>query len=171
MQEWRTPTSAIAITLWLLIIFSNAFGCGLSDSTVRLPDNYKLILEGDRGGWILDPKDHLVEELNVIELNWQDWYIYGRSKQSPTHGNRYHWFILNTSSRSIEGFTSRDKWERELARHYIYITDLKSHGDLRREQTVFVVVMLLFVALWIGACAFWIRQHRRARQYRQTEIA
>ena len=171
MQEWRTTSGAIAIILWVLILTTGVFGCGLNDTAVGLPDNYKVIFEGDRGGWIFDPAGHEIEELNVIDLNWQDWYIYGRSQQSPSHGDRYHWFILNTSSRSIEGFTSRDEWERQLDHNYIFNTDLKSHRDLRREQQVFCAVVLLFAAIWVGACAAWFRQFRRARQDRQAETA
>lgn len=170
MQEWQSPLGVFAILLWANILLSGAFGCGLNDTTISLPDHYKIIFEGDRGGWILDSDGDQIEELNVIDLNWQDWYIYGRSWQSLTHGEKYNWFILDTSTRSVEGFASRDQWERQLNRHYIFNTTLKSHNDLRHEKTMFNTIIVLLISLWIGACAVWFRQHRRARQDRPNRL-
>lgn len=142
----------------------SAAGCGRSESATELPDNYRLIHEQPRQGWVLNPQGQRVVDLVVLDVNWQDWFVYGRSSPVPSHDTSSDWFILNTASGTLDRYRTEDEWKRQLDTHYIFDTALKSHSDLQRERTVFFSIIAALGVIWVGASGVWFYQKRRARQ-------
>lgn len=169
MQIWKRVIGISALVLCIACMLS-ASGCGRSENATELPDNYRLIHEGPRQGWVLNPQERRVGDLVVLEVNWQDWFVFGRSSPVPSHDTSSVWFILNTSSGTLDRYSTEHEWKRQLDRHYIFHTALKSHSDLRRERTVFFSFIAALGVIWIGAIVVWFYQKRRARQDRPDRL-
>jgi len=155
-RDWTLP-----VMLWAFLSACIWTGCGLNDLTVSLPSSYHLILEGDRGAWVTDAGDHEIEELDVIELEWDLSYVYGRSKPRPPFGNQYHWFILDTSNGTLNGFVSRQDWEKQLDRLYLFNDNLKDISQLRKETMILYSFLIMLALIWFSACGLLLRKRRR----------
>lgn len=170
MSSWRTPIGLMTITLWLIILVLSAFGCGLSDITVRLPNHHQLVIEGDRGAWLMDSTGREYQELNVIELSWDDLYVFGRSLQNPSYRYQYRWFVLDTGTGSLEGFTQLEAWKTRLDSLYIFDSSLNTLNELRRNQRKWWLVFFLFFVLWSCACLLWYRDYRLGRRMSEDRL-
>ncbi len=105
-----------------------------------------------------------------MEVNWQDWFVYGRSSPVPSNDTIGDWFILNTSSGALDRYRTKDEWKRQLDRHYIFDTELKTHGDFRRDRTVFTSIIAVLGVIWVGVIVVWFHQKRNARQDRPDRL-
>lgn len=118
MQEWRTPTGAIAITLWLLIILSGAFGCGNDGpDSVGLPNGYRL------SSW--DWEETWVEDRNGVRIGDGHFAILKCQVDNDLFFGVYHdhhrndqrvraYFIIDTARDQYQPFMDRAKWEKDL---------------------------------------------------------
>lgn len=119
MQEWRTPTGAIAITLWLLIIFSEAFGCGNDGpDSIGLPNGYTLSAWDWEETWIQDRDGQRVgdKHFSIAECQAQGDLFFGTYREYHRNDQRIRaYFIVDTASNKYQPFMDKDKWEVVLS--------------------------------------------------------
>lgn len=118
MQKWRTPTGAIAITLWLLIIFSGAFGCGNDGpDSVGLPNGYTLSSWDWEETWVEDSNGERIGDghFAILKCQVDNDLFFGVYHDHHRNDQRVRaYFIIDTARDKYQPFMDRAKWEKVL---------------------------------------------------------
>lgn len=164
MNQWHSPLGKITIMIAIFLAAGIWSGCGLSDRTIHLPNGYQLAIEGDRWAWVTNERGHAYQEIQVIDIDWDETYIYGRSERLVPYGNQFQWFVINTADGSIKGFTRLDDWEEFLYSQYVWNVNLQSPSSLAMKQTFLIVILFIFTCAWVTACAYYIWKKLKRRR-------
>ncbi len=162
MQEWRSASGATAVVLWMMILISGAFGCGITRE-VSLPNGY--ICNVDKFIWIDHPDIpgdvvHDVEELDV-----HDDIVFG-TRRDYWNDQFIGYFVLDTQLQVVWFTSVYDQWVQQLAELGIADRNLRWPGVNFNGPSVGKVVVPILILFSVLSVVVWIihqfAKHERA---------
>ncbi|MFK7759299.1 MAG: hypothetical protein AB8C13_05065 [Phycisphaerales bacterium] len=135
-------------------------GCGFGESNIKLPNGYWL--SNDR--WIFNEQDKEFLELQVIDINWDQSHIYGRSERRQPYISEYNWFIIDTRDGRLSGFMNPEEWLKHLEFENVSHTELKLPSEIAKKRTLQVIAVLTVIYSSVVACGYLIYRKLKARR-------
>ncbi|MCA9274540.1 MAG: hypothetical protein KDA29_00785 [Phycisphaerales bacterium] len=118
MSNWLSPTGTLAITLWLLIMFSGAFGCGNDGpDSVGLPNGYTLSSWDWEETWVEDSNGERIGDghFSILKCQVESDLFYGVYHDHHRRDQRIRaYFIIDTARDKYQPFMDKAEWEKVL---------------------------------------------------------
>lgn len=118
MKHWRSPSGALAILLWAIILLLVAFGCGNGGpDSVSLPNGYTLSSWDWGETWIEDRNGERVGDrhFSVAECQVDGNLFFGAYHDHHRNGQRTRaYFIIDTAREKYQPFMDKGRWAEVL---------------------------------------------------------
>ena len=152
MNQWRSVSGTLAVLLWILILCSGAFGCGITRE-VTLPNGY--ICNVDDMIWITHPDIERDVVIDIEVLDVQNGIVFG-SRRDWITDEFLGYFIIETKLQEAWFTWDESAWRVELSNLGIDDLNLRWPGVNFNGPSLWQIVVPALIAIAVISFVVWV---------------